>query len=83
VPVVGLAACPSRLAQIRARRLEAMRARHAPGYAYPGRIRMEVADARLFFDRHEIPAIDFTTRSFEERAAAILTILRGRGRVHG
>ena len=41
------------------------------------------AEARLFFDRHEIPVIDVTTRSIEETAAAILVILRGRGRAVG
>ena len=81
VPVVGLTASPTRLGQIRSQRLAAMGAGHAPGYADIDRIRVEVAEARLFFDRHEIPAIDVTTRSIEETAAAILVILRGRGRV--
>lgn len=80
VPVVGLTASPARLGQIRSQRLAAMGAGHAPGYADIDRIRVEVAEARLFFDRHEIPVIDVTTRSIEETAAAILVILRGRGR---
>ena len=80
VPVVGLTASPSRLSHIRSQRLAAMGAGHAPDYADLGRIRGEVAEARLFFDRHEIPVIDVTTRSIEETAAAILVILRGRGR---
>ena len=83
VPVVGLTASPARLAQIRSQRLEAMGAGFAPDYADIGRIRVEVAEARLFFDRHEIPVIDVTTRSIEETAAAILVILRGRGRPEG
>ena len=83
VPVVGLTASPSRLSQIRSQRLEAMGAGYAPDYAGIDRIRVEVAEARLFFDRHEIPVIDVTTRSIEETAAAILVILRGRGRVDG
>jgi [pyruvate, water dikinase]-phosphate phosphotransferase / [pyruvate, water dikinase] kinase len=81
VPVVGLTASPARLSQIRSQRLAAMGAGYAPDYADLGRIRGEVAEARLFFDRHEIPVIDVTTRSIEETAAAILVILRGRGRV--
>jgi [pyruvate, water dikinase]-phosphate phosphotransferase / [pyruvate, water dikinase] kinase len=80
VPVIGLTASPTRLAQIRSQRLAAMGAGHAPDYADLGRIRGEVAEARLFFDRHEIPVIDVTTRSIEETAAAILVILRSRGR---
>jgi [pyruvate, water dikinase]-phosphate phosphotransferase / [pyruvate, water dikinase] kinase len=80
VPVVGLTASPARLSQIRSQRLEAMGAGYAPDYADLDRIRVEVAEARLFFDRHEIPVIDVTTRSIEETAAAILVILRGRGR---
>lgn len=83
VPVVGLTASPARLGQIRSQRLEAMGAGYAPDYADLDRIRVEVADARLFFDRHEIPVIDVTTRSIEETSAAILVILRGRGRVDG
>ncbi len=83
VPVVGLTASPARLGQIRSQRLEAVGAGFAADYADLARIRVEVADARLFFDRHEIPVIDVTTRSIEETAAAILVILRGRGRLDG
>ena len=83
VPVVGLTASPARLAQIRSQRLEVLGAVHAADYADLDRIRVEVAEARLFFDRHEIPVIDVTTRSIEETAAAILVILRGRGRLDG
>ena len=42
-------------------------------------IRAEVADALLFFERHDIPVIDVTRRSIEETAAEILAILRARG----
>jgi regulator of PEP synthase PpsR (kinase-PPPase family) len=83
VPIVGLTASPARLSQIRSQRLEAIGARYAPGYASLDRIRVEVAEARLFFDRHEIPVIDVTTRSIEETAAAILVLLRGRCRADG
>lgn len=81
IAVVGLTASPARLAQIRSQRLAAMGAGYAPDYADIDRIRVEVAEARLFFDRHEIPVIDVTTRSIEETSAAILVILRSRGRV--
>ncbi|MCH8166692.1 MAG: kinase/pyrophosphorylase [Proteobacteria bacterium] len=85
-PVIGLTASPSRLAHLRSHRLESL-GQHAAtslaegitGYADPGRIRAEVADARLFFQRHRIPVIDVTRRSIEETAAAILAELRARG----
>jgi regulator of PEP synthase PpsR (kinase-PPPase family) len=84
VPVVALSASPSRLRQIRSQRLQTIGAAQsqpqAQDYADIGRIRAEVAEARLFFDRHGIPVIDVTTRSIEETAAAILVILRHRGR---
>lgn len=74
IPVIGLTASPARLAQIRAERLEAM-GEHATDYADLDHIRAEVAEARLFFDRHAIPVIDVTRRSIEETAAAILAEL--------
>jgi len=79
VPVIGLTASPARLAQVRAQRLEAIGAAKTPDYAEIDRIRAEVAEARLFFDRHEIPVIDVTRRSIEETAAEVLAILRARG----
>lgn len=78
-PVVGLTASPSRLAQIRSQRLEAIGSTKTADYAEIDLIRAEVADARLFFDRHEIPVIDVTRRSIEETAAEVLAILRARG----
>lgn len=76
-PVIGLTASPSRLAQVRSQRLDSL---GAPGadYADLERIRREVAEARLFFQRHRIPVIDVTRRSIEETAAEILAELRGR-----
>ncbi|HUF86065.1 MAG TPA: pyruvate, water dikinase regulatory protein [Thermohalobaculum sp.] len=78
-PVIGLTASPSRLAQVRSHRLDSLG--HAPGadYADLERIRREVAEARLFFQRHRIPVIDVTRRSIEETAAEILAELRSRG----
>ena len=77
-PVIGLTASPSRLAQIRRHRLESMGQPHATDYADLERIRNEVAEARLFFQRHRIPVIDVTRRSIEETAAEVLAELRGR-----
>jgi hypothetical protein len=82
VPVVGLTASPSRLAHIRGQRLESLGQPFGPSsaadYANLDRIRAEVADARLFFQRHQIPVIDVTRRSIEETAAEILAELRSR-----
>lgn len=79
VPVIGLSASPSRLAQVRSQRLQVLGADKTPDYAELDQIRAEVAEARLFFDRFEIPVIDVTRRSIEETAAEILVILRDRG----
>lgn len=79
VPVIGLTASPSRLSQIRSQRLEALGSDKTAEYAEIDRIRKEVADARLFFDRHHIPVIDVTRRSIEETAAEVLGVLRERG----
>lgn len=82
VPVVGLTASPSRLSQIRSQRLEAIGSTKTADYAEIEQIRNEVAEARLFFDRYEIPVIDVTRRSIEETAAEIHALLRSRG-AHG
>jgi regulator of PEP synthase PpsR (kinase-PPPase family) len=83
VPVIGLTASPFRLAQVRAQRLESLGRPDlgqtgAVGYADLDRIRSEVADARLFFQRYRIPVIDVTRRSIEETAAEILAELGAR-----
>lgn len=82
IPVVGLTASPSRLAHVRGHRLRSLGQppgqSAAAGYADLDRIRAEVADARLFFQRHRIPVIDVTRRSIEETAAEILAELRSR-----
>lgn len=84
VPAVGLTASPSRLMHVRSHRLESLGQNDlgqsgAADYADLDRIRGEVADARLFFQRHAIPVIDVTRRSIEETAAEILAVLRARG----
>ncbi len=78
-PVVGLTASPSRLVHVRSHRLESLGQPGVADYADLERIRAEVADARLFFQRHHIPVIDVTRRSIEESAAEILAELRARG----
>lgn len=79
VPVVALTASPSRLAQIRSHRLEAIGHDRGADYAALDLIRKEVADARLLFERIGAPVIDVTRRSIEETAAEIMAILRERG----
>ena len=83
VPVVGLTASPSRLSHVRSQRLESLGqptiiTEGVADYADLDRIRAEVADARLFFQRHHIPVIDVTRRSIEETAAEILAVMRAR-----
>ncbi|MGM0584177.1 MAG: pyruvate, water dikinase regulatory protein [Pseudomonadota bacterium] len=81
IPAVGLIASPSRLVQIRGQRLEVIGAaphRSAADYADPERVREEVAQARLVFDRLGLPVIDVTRRSIEETAASILAMIRAR-----
>ena len=77
IPAIGLTVSPKRLSEIRRQRLEALGDR-TPSYAEIDRIRGEVADARLFFERYDLPVIDVTRRSIEETAAEILAILRAR-----
>ena len=81
IPVLGLTASPARLMQVRAQRLQSLGQAASPvaDYADIERIRTEAADARLFFQRHNIPVIDVTRRSIEETAAEILAELRERG----
>jgi len=79
LPVIGLTVSPSRLAQVREHRLQAMGSPDTADYVEIDRIRAEIADARLFFERHDIPVIDVTRRSIEETAAEIRAILRARG----
>jgi regulator of PEP synthase PpsR (kinase-PPPase family) len=78
VPVVALTASPARLAQIRTNRLETIGGGDHPDYADLDRIRAEVSEARLLFERLKAPVIDVTRRSIEETAAEILAILRNR-----
>ena len=79
VPVFGLTASPTRLAQIRSHRLEAIGHDQGADYAALELIRKEVADARLLFDRIGAHVIDVTRRSIEETAAEITALLRTDG----
>lgn len=79
VPVFGLTASPTRLAQIRSHRLEAIGHDKDADYAALEQIRKEVADARLLFDRIGAQVIDVTRRSIEETAAEITALLQTEG----
>jgi len=81
VPVIALTASPSRLSQIRTQRLETIGHDKDADYAALDTIRSEVADARLLFERIGAPIIDVTRRSIEETAAAIMAILRAKGKL--
>jgi len=83
IPVIGLTASPARLAHVRSHRLESLGQQGPAEYADLDRIRAEVAEARLFFQRHRLPVIDVTRRSIEETAAEILAELRARGALAG
>lgn len=78
VPVIGLVASPARLQQVRSHRLEILGDR-ALDYADPERIRSELAEARLIFERYDIPVIDVTRRSIEETAAGVLALMQAAG----
>ena len=52
---------------------------NSDAYADPERVREEVSQARLLFDRLGLPVIDVTRRSIEETAASILALLRAQG----
>lgn len=76
---VGLTASPSRLRQVRSERLETIGAdRRDAAYAEASAVAEEVAQARLIFDRLDMPVIDVTRRSIEETAASVMDLLRGR-----
>lgn len=77
--VVGLAASPERIAQIRANRLQALGALTVDS-AYVDRyaIAREIAAMRLVCREHGWPVLDVTRRAIEETAAEILTLLRQR-----
>jgi regulator of PEP synthase PpsR (kinase-PPPase family) len=79
VPVIGLTISPTRLAQIRAFRLERIGRGDLAGYADLDAIRAELAEARLFFEALGAPVIDVTRRSIEETAAAVMAEVRARG----
>lgn len=80
--VVGLIVRPERLAELRKVRAEKMGM--APmGYADLDHIRKEVTYAYQLFDRRpDWPLVDVTTKSIEETASEVVTLI-GRSAEHG
>jgi len=76
--VVGLTAKPSRLAQIRQNRIEALSHDRKTDYADLEAIKREVIEARQLMERLACPIIDVTRRSIEETSAAILQLVEAR-----
>ena len=76
--IVGLTAKPSRLAQIRQNRIEALSHDRATDYADLDAIKREVIEARQLMERLNCPIIDVTRRSIEETSAAILQLVEAR-----
>ena len=76
--IVGLTAKPSRLAQIRENRLDALNHHHPGDYADLEAVKREVLEARHLMERLGCPIIDVTRRSIEETAAAILQLIETR-----
>ncbi len=76
--IVGLTAKPSRLAQIRQNRIEALSHDRATDYVDLDAIKREVIEARQLMERLQCPIIDVTRRSIEETSAAILQLVEAR-----
>ncbi len=76
--IVGLTAKPSRLAQIRQNRVEALSHDRATDYVDLDAIKREVIEARQLMERLQCPIIDVTRRSIEETSAAILQLVEAR-----
>lgn len=72
--IVGLVTNPDRLVQIRRSRLLSINEESETDYVDPEAVKLEVAQSRKLFGRHDWPIIDVTRRSIEETAAAILTL---------
>jgi len=76
--IVGLTAKPSRLAQIRQNRIEALSHDRQTDYVDLEAIKREVIEARQLMERLACPIIDVTRRSIEETSAAILQLVDAR-----
>tara|TARA_B100001093_G_scaffold451747_1_gene459385 strand:- start:1206 stop:1634 length:429 start_codon:yes stop_codon:yes gene_type:complete len=73
--IVGLAADPERLADIRRNRVAIMKDNNLKEYTDLKFIKDEVENSKKLFKKNNWPIIDVTRRSVEETAASILKII--------
>jgi len=79
--IVALTIDPSRLAEIRKRRLTGLNVNHSD-YSNPGSVLEELEEAHRFFKKHRHwPVIDVTDRSIEETAGVVRDKVYGRDRL--
>lgn len=71
--IVGLVASPSRIVQIREKRLENLR-QDGTSYTNQDDVRSEMRDAKRMFAKRGYPFVDVTRRSIEETAAKIINL---------
>jgi len=71
--VIGLIASPTRIVEIREKRLENLR-QDGTSYTNADDVRLEMRDAKRMFAKRGYPFVDVTRRSIEETAAKILKL---------
>lgn len=71
--IVGLIASPSRIVEIREKRLENLH-QDATSYTNQDDVRSEMRDAKRMFAKRGYPIVDVTRRSIEETAARIIKL---------
>ena len=71
--IVGLVASPTRIVEIREKRLENLH-QDATSYTNADDVRMEMRDAKRMFTKRGYPFVDITRRSIEETAARIIKL---------
>lgn len=71
--IVGLVASPTRIVEIREKRLENLR-QDGTSYTNEDDVRMEMRDAKRMFTKRGYPFVDVTRRSIEETSAKIIKL---------
>jgi len=71
--IIGLVASPTRIVEIREKRLENLR-QDGTSYTNADDVRLEMRDAKRMFAKRGYPFVDVTRRSIEETAAKILKL---------
>lgn len=72
--IVGLAASPDRIVQIREQRLIGLKQNDATDYTDQDQVRDEMRTAKRMFVKKGYPVVDVTRRSIEETAAKIINL---------